>query len=59
MVAGLLDQDVVLGLLATIGDRSSRARQFVLGAIDEPGPGRVHALKTGEIEDHAFRVFSQ
>ena len=59
MVAGLLEQEVVLGLLAAIGDRSPCAREFVLGAIDEPGPGRVHALKTGEIEDHAFRVFSQ
>ena len=59
MVASLLEQEVVLGLLAAIGDRSPCAREFVLGAIDEPGPGRVHALKTGEIEDHAFRVFSQ
>ena len=59
MVAGLLEQEGVLGSRVAIGDRSSCAPKFFLGAIDEPGPGRVHALKTGEIEDHAFRVFSQ
>ncbi len=59
MVAGLLEQDIVLGLLAAVGDRSPGGRQFGLSAIDEPRAGRVHALKTGEIEDHAFRVFSR
>ena len=59
MVAGLLEQEGLLGSRVAIGDLSSCARKFFLGAIDEPSPGRVHALKTGEIEDHAFRVFSQ
>jgi hypothetical protein len=59
MVASFLEQEVVLGPLAAIGDRSSCAREFVLGAIDEPSPRGVHTLKSGEIEDHAFRVFSQ
>ena len=59
MVASLLEQDVVLGLLAAVGNAGSGGRQFDLGAIDEPRAGGVHALKTGEIEDHAFRVFSR
>ena len=54
MVAGLLEQEVMLGPLAAIGDRSSGGREFVPGAIDEPGAGGVHALKGSEIEDHAF-----
>ena len=44
--------------LAAIGDRSSSGREFVPSAIDEPRAGRVHALKSSEIEDHAFCVFS-
>ena len=49
----------MLGLLAAIGNTGSGCRQFDLRAIDEPRAGGVHALKTGEIEDHAFRVFSR
>ena len=57
VVARLLEQDVVLGLLAAIGNSGASRRQFHLRPIDEPRAGRVHALKTGEIEDHAFCVF--
>ncbi len=58
MVASLLEQEGLLGAGVAIGDRSSCAREFVLSAIDEPRAGGVHALKVGEIEDHAFRVLS-
>lgn len=58
MVAGFLEQEVMLRPLAAIGDRSSSGREFVPSAIDEPRAGSVHALKSSEIEDHAFRVFS-
>ena len=58
MVASLLEEDIVLGLLATVGDGCSGGRQFDLSAIDEPRAGGVHALKTGEIEDYALCVFS-
>ena len=58
MVASLLEQEVLLGPLAATRDRSSCGREFVPSAIDEPRAGSVHALKSSEIEDHAFRVFS-
>jgi len=59
MIAGFLEQEVVLGPLAAIGDRGSSAHEIVASAIDEPGAGGVHALKSGQIEGHAFCVFSQ
>ena len=58
MVAGLLEQDVVLGLLAAIGDTGSGFRQDGLSAIDEPRARRVHALQTREIKGYAFCVVS-
>ena len=58
MVASLFQEEIVLGLLAAIGHSCSGCRQFNFCAIDEPRASGVHAFKTGEIEDHAFRVFS-
>ena len=48
----------MLGPRAAIGDGRSGVREFDAGAIDEPGAGRVHALKSGKIEDHALRVLA-
>jgi hypothetical protein len=59
VVARFLDQEVVLRLLAAIGNTGAGGRQFSFGAIDEPRAGGVHALKAGEIEDDAFRVFGE
>ncbi len=59
MVASLLEEDVVLGLLAAIGNCSAGRSQFGLSAIDEPRSRRVHALQTGEIEGYAFCAFGQ
>ena len=57
MVASLLEQEVVLGLLAAIGNTGSGCSQLDLRAIDEPRAGGVHAFEPGEIEDHAFCIF--
>ncbi len=59
VVASLLEQEVVLGPLAAIGNACSRSRQLNLRAIDEPRAGGVHALQAREIEDHALRVFGE
>ncbi len=59
MVAGLLEQEVVLGPLAADRKRWLPRRKFNLGAVDEPRAGRVHALKAREIENHAFRAFGE
>ena len=54
MVASFLEQEVVLGPLAAIGDRRATGRELVPSPVDEPRPGSVHPLKGREIEDHAF-----
>ena len=59
VIAGVLEQGGVLRPRAAIVDGRTGGRQFDAGAIDEPGARRVHALKSGKIEDHALRIFGR
>ena len=59
VIAGVLEQGGVLGPRAAIGGGCPGGRELHASAVDEPGAGRVHALKSGKIEDYAFRIVAR